>query len=398
MELRHRRDHGRARARPARLRVRARSTACRSCQVIAPRRRARSPDGRGRTPRTRDDEVHGQLRAVHRPAGAPRRSGAIVAWLRERGIGEATINYRLRDWLISRQRYWGCPIPIIYCAACGARAGARRQLPVVLPEIDDYAQGPLAAGRRRGLGERRPARSAAAPAGARRTRWTRSSTRPGTSCATPTRTTTRRRVEPRGRRLLAAGRPVHRRRRARDPAPALLALLHEGAARRRPGRLQRAVRAPLHAGHDLQRRREDVQVEGQRRRARRAWSRATAPTRCASTSLFLGPPEQDAEWRTAASTAATGSCSGCGARRRPGRRGVRGTPAPRSRASLGEPGSRSRARRTGRSTSRRATSTERFHFNTAVAAVMELLNDDRDRARHGRARGARFAASRPRSR
>ena len=73
-------------------------------------------------------------------------------------------------------------------------------------------------------------------------------------------------VEPRGRRLLAPRQPVHRRRRARDPAPALRALLREGAERPRAAGLPRAVPAPLHAGDDPLPRREDVQVEGQRPR------------------------------------------------------------------------------------------------------------------------------------
>ena len=101
----------------------------------------------------------------------------------------------------------------------------------------------------------------------------------------------------RARRLLAAGQPVHRRDRARDPAPALRALLHEGAERHRPRRLPRAVRAPLQPGDDLHGRREDVEVEGQRRRPARRSPSATAPTRCGSTSLFLGPADQDMEWQ-----------------------------------------------------------------------------------------------------
>jgi leucyl-tRNA synthetase len=55
-------------------------------------------------------------------------------WLVEQRIGERKVNYRLRDWGVSRQRYWGCPIPVIYCAACGALPVPEDELPVVLPE------------------------------------------------------------------------------------------------------------------------------------------------------------------------------------------------------------------------------------------------------------------------
>jgi leucyl-tRNA synthetase len=63
---------------------------------------------------------------------------AIVAALEEQGSGRATVSYRLRDWSFSRQRYWGCPIPIVYCDACGIVPVPDDDLPVLLPDIDDY--------------------------------------------------------------------------------------------------------------------------------------------------------------------------------------------------------------------------------------------------------------------
>jgi leucyl-tRNA synthetase len=59
----------------------------------------------------------------------------ITDWLVQRGLGQATINFRLRDWLLSRQRYWGAPIPIIHCEHCGEVAVPDDQLPVQLPDL-----------------------------------------------------------------------------------------------------------------------------------------------------------------------------------------------------------------------------------------------------------------------
>jgi leucyl-tRNA synthetase len=82
--------------------------------------------------------------------GLPNREALerIVAWLDREGKGHVSVNYRLRDWLLSRQRYWGCPIPIIHCERCGIVPVPEAQLPVVLPDVADYApkgRSPLAA-------------------------------------------------------------------------------------------------------------------------------------------------------------------------------------------------------------------------------------------------------------
>ncbi len=65
---------------------------------------------------------------------------AITEWLAEKGLGTPKVNYKLRDWVFSRQRYWGEPIPLVYCAHCGWVPVPEHALPVMLPEIDNYVQ------------------------------------------------------------------------------------------------------------------------------------------------------------------------------------------------------------------------------------------------------------------
>ena len=66
----------------------------------------------------------------------------MVTWLEENGKGRDKVNYKLRDWVFSRQRYWGEPIPMIYCEKCGWQPVSEDQLPLQLPDITDYEPGP----------------------------------------------------------------------------------------------------------------------------------------------------------------------------------------------------------------------------------------------------------------
>src|SRR5262245_34844159 len=78
---------------------------------------------------------------------SPESIGAVIEWLEREGVGRAAVSYRLRDWLISRQRYWGCPIPIVHCPEHGEVPVDDADLPVLLPDDVDFSpqgESPLA--------------------------------------------------------------------------------------------------------------------------------------------------------------------------------------------------------------------------------------------------------------
>jgi leucyl-tRNA synthetase len=176
---------------------------------------------------------------------------AIAEALARKGLGEKKTTWRLRDWGISRQRYWGTPIPIIHCDSCGSVPVPEKDLPVLLPEdlVPDGSGNPL--------NKCAAFLNVACP-----------------QCGKPARRETdtmdtfvdsawyymryccpgqRRGHGRRAQRLLDADGPVHRRHRARRAAPAVRALLDQGHARPGPGEVQRALHAPVHAGHAAQR-------------------------------------------------------------------------------------------------------------------------------------------------
>lgn len=145
----------------------------------------------------------GGLKACYTGAGRAVNSGSfdgsesgpfkahITAWLAERGLGQKAVNYKLRDWIFSRQRYWGEPIPVVHCPTDGIVPLREDQLPLLLPEVASYqptgtGESPRPPSSR---GSPRPAPIAAVPPGVRPTPCPSGPGPAGTTCATSTPTT-----------------------------------------------------------------------------------------------------------------------------------------------------------------------------------------------------------------
>ena len=273
----------------------------------------------------------GQFALPRRDDRPTRRRAEVIRRAEAAGWGQGKTQYRLRDWGVSRQRYWGTPIPIIHCDACGPVGVPRDQLPVVLPEdvSFDIPGNPL---------DRHPSWSKVdcpkcGGAGAARDRHARHLRR-FELVFHPLRQPARRpAVRPRRGREMAAGRPIYRRGRACDPALALRPLLDPRARadrqdRRSPSRSRacspkawsptRPTAAPdgrwlTPDEVEVRRRRRADRARDRRRRSAAAASRrcpsrrrtrstpsrsstATAPTRCAGSCCRIRPPERDLEW------------------------------------------------------------------------------------------------------
>jgi leucyl-tRNA synthetase len=108
---------------------------------------------------------------------------AIIEYAEKQGWGKARIQYRLRDWLISRQRYWGAPIPVIHCPKCGIVPVPEKDLPVQLPEDVEFTGGRVSSLAQLEGWANVPCPSAAQQRSGKRTRWIRLSIRRGISSA-----------------------------------------------------------------------------------------------------------------------------------------------------------------------------------------------------------------------
>jgi len=170
--------------------------------------------------------------------------------LAAKGLGEKKVQWRLRDWGISRQRYWGCPIPIIHCDTCGSVPVPDDQLPVKLPEdcVPDGSGNPLL---KRADFINCTCPQCGKPAGARPTRWILSWIRAGTMHATPAGFKSDAMVDEETSYWM----PVDQYIGGIEHAilhSALFALLDKVMRQPRSGQIRRAIRQPADPGHGAQ--------------------------------------------------------------------------------------------------------------------------------------------------
>ena len=208
-----------------------------------------------------------QLGQVRRHEVATRRSAAITEDAEERGIGQGTVQFRLKDWGISRQRYWGTPIPMIHCPVDGIVPVPDDQLPVELPKVTEFTgrgDSPLASVPEF-VNVTCPNVRRAGPARDRHDGYVRRFV----VVLLPLRRRAQRPAAVRSEegRVLVPGGFLQRRHRTRHPALDLFAILRARVSRPRDGRTQGAVHAPADARHGVEGRRGDVEVQGQRGRS-----------------------------------------------------------------------------------------------------------------------------------
>ena len=194
---------------------------------------------------------------------------AIIDWLEQKGFGTRAVNFRLRDWLLSRQRYWGAPIPIVHCQRCGEVAVPDDQLPVVLPDLRGADLTPKGVSPLAAAAEWVEVDCPQCGGPARRDADTMDTFVDSSwyflrYCSPHDDAQA---FDPDLVERLGPVRHLRRRRGARGAAPAVRPVLHHGPERHGHGGLPRAVLGAAEPGHRHQPGQEDEQVAGQRRQS-----------------------------------------------------------------------------------------------------------------------------------